>query len=63
MGAFGALAASLAAAAKVRLGRVQTIGETTSSPPPLAADKAAATPIQAGTVQIEADVTVTYAIA
>jgi uncharacterized protein YggE len=58
-------AAAIASAAGVRLGRVLTVSETTSSPVPLGAEKAAATatPIEAGTVQIEADVTVTYAIA
>jgi uncharacterized protein YggE len=58
-------AAAIASAAGVHLGRVLTVSETTSSPVPLGVEKAAATatPIEAGTVQIEADVTVTYAIA
>jgi uncharacterized protein YggE len=60
-------ASAIAAGAGVRLGRVLTVTETTSSPIPLEAKAAASvapgTPVEAGTVQIEADVTVTYAIA
>jgi uncharacterized protein YggE len=59
-------ASAIASAAGVRLGRVLTVSETTSSPIPLeakAAGIASSTPVEAGTVQIEADVTVTYAIA
>ena len=61
-----ARALAIASAAGVRLGRVLTVSETTSSPIPLGAEKVASvasTPIEAGTVQIEADVTVTFAIA
>ena len=60
-----ARAKAIAAAAGVRLGRVLTVSETSSSPVPFESDKAAevaSTPIEAGTVQIEADVTVTFAI-
>jgi uncharacterized protein len=60
-------ASAIASAAGVRLGRVLTVTETTSSPIPLeakaAAGVASSTPVEAGTVQIEADVTVTFAIA
>jgi uncharacterized protein YggE len=59
-------ASAIASGAGVRLGRVLTVSETTSSPIPLeakAAGVASSTPVEAGTVQIEADVTVTYAIA
>jgi uncharacterized protein YggE len=58
-------AGAIAAAAGVRLGHVLTVTETSSSPIPLGVEKAAAdasTPIEAGTVQIQADVTVTFAI-
>jgi uncharacterized protein YggE len=61
-----ARAQAIASAASVRLGRVLTVTESSSSPVPLGADKAFAassTPVEAGTVQIEADVTVTFAIA
>ena len=61
-----ARAQAIAAAAGVKLGAVQTVTESsTSSPLPLGAvaeAKAASTPVSAGTVAIEADVTVTYAI-
>jgi uncharacterized protein YggE len=57
----------IALAAKVSLCAVRAVTEDSSSPIPygtLAADKAAAsTPVEAGTVQIQADVTVTFAIA
>jgi uncharacterized protein YggE len=59
-------ASAIAAAAGVHLGRVLSVTDTSSSPIPLGAEKAAAvaaTPIEAGTVQIEADVTVAFAIA
>jgi uncharacterized protein YggE len=58
-------AQAIASAAGVRLGAVQSISEqTTSTPVPYAAAKASATPtpVEAGTVQIEADVTATFAI-
>ena len=61
-----ARANALAAAAHVKLGSVRSISEqsTTTPPTPFQSPAAASsTPIQAGTVQIEADVTVTYAIA
>ena len=59
-----ARAQAIASAAGVGLGRVLTVSENGSSPVPLAADKVAAssTPIEAGTVQIEANVTVAFAI-
>src|SRR5262249_48510214 len=56
-----ARAQAIASAAGVRLGRVLTVTESSSSPVPLGAEKAfsaaADTPIEAGTVQIDADVT------
>src|SRR5579862_9014402 len=55
----------IAQAAGVTLGRVLTVSEVTSTPFPIAgavADRAAATPVEAGTVQTEADVNVTFAI-
>jgi uncharacterized protein YggE len=58
-------AQAIASAAGVRLGAVQSVSEqTTSTPVPFSAAKAsaAATPVEAGTVQIEADVTATFAI-
>jgi len=59
-------AQAIASASGVRLGRVLTVSEESEgSPVPLSADKAAAvvaTPIEAGTVQIQASVTATYAI-
>jgi uncharacterized protein YggE len=58
-------AQAIASAAGVKLGAVQTVSEQTSSTPiPFSAAKAAAspTPVEAGTVQIEADVTATFAI-
>jgi uncharacterized protein YggE len=61
-----ARAKTIAAAAGVRLGAVQTVSEQSSSSPlPLgsfAQAKAASTPVSAGTVAIQADVTVTFAI-
>jgi uncharacterized protein YggE len=61
-------ALAIAQAAHVRLGAVTTVTESSSSSPiPYAATaKAAAapsTPVEPGTVQVEEDVTVTYAIA
>jgi uncharacterized protein len=58
-------AQAIAAAAGVRLGAVQSVSEqSTSTPVPYAAAKASAvgTPVEAGTVQIESDVTATFAI-
>jgi uncharacterized protein YggE len=58
-------AQAIASAAGVRLGAVQSVSEqTTSTPIPFSAAKASAatTPVEAGTVQIEADVTATFAI-
>jgi uncharacterized protein YggE len=61
-----ARAKAIASAAGVKLGAVRSISEqTASSPLPFAgvAANAASTPVSAGTVSIEADVTVTFAIA
>ena len=61
-----ARAEAIAAAAGVELGEVRTVTEeTTSFPLPYAAiaDKAASTPVSAGTIAIQADVTVVFAIA
>lgn len=59
-------AQAIAAAAHVRLGRVLTVSETSSTPITFAPTaKAAAnvsTPVEAGTVQTEEDVTVAFAI-
>jgi uncharacterized protein YggE len=55
----------IAAAAGVTLGAVRTVSEESNTPivsGALSADRAASTPIQAGTVQTEADITVTFAI-
>jgi uncharacterized protein YggE len=60
-----ARAGVIAAAAHVTLGRVRSVTEASSGPitsSPLV-EKSAATPVAAGTIQIEADVTVTFAIA
>jgi uncharacterized protein len=60
-----ARASVIARAAGVGLGRVLSVSEPTSTPIPFAsadAGRAAATPVEAGTVQTEADVTVTFAI-
>jgi uncharacterized protein YggE len=59
-------ALGIAAAAGVTLGAVRSITEeTTSSPLPFAAaaDKVSSTPVAAGTIAIQADVTVVFAIA
>ena len=56
----------IAAAAHVKLGRVLSVTEASSGPitsGPVAAKSFATTPVEAGTVQTEADVTVTFAIA
>ena len=62
-----ARAKAIAGAAGVRLGAVRSVSEESSSGPlPLgavAAEKLASTPVSAGTVAIQADVTVTFAIA
>jgi len=62
-----ARAQAIAAAAGVKLGAVVSVSEQTSNPIPVAgaltAAKAASTPVQAGTVQTESDVTVVFAIA
>jgi uncharacterized protein len=60
-----ARAGAIAAAAHVTLGRVRSVTEASSGPitsSPLV-EKSAATPVAAGTIQTEADVTVTFAIA
>ena len=59
-------AQALASAAGVKLGAVRSVSEeSATSPQPFAgvAAKVASTPVSAGTVSIEADVTVTFAIA
>jgi len=56
----------IAAAAHVKLGRVRSVTEASSGPitsSPVANKSFATTPVQAGTVQTEADVTVTFDIA
>jgi uncharacterized protein len=60
-----ARAAVIAAAAHVKLGRVRSVTEVSSGPITSSgfAEKAAATPVEAGTVQTEADVTVTFDVA
>ena len=63
-----ARAQAVAAAAGVRLGGVLSVSEQTNSVVPYAAGplvgaKAASTPVQGGTLQTEADVTVVFAIA
>ena len=60
-------ALAIAQAAHVRLGRVMTVSETSSSPVQFSATaKAAAgapsTPVEPGSVQVEEDVTVTFSI-
>jgi uncharacterized protein YggE len=58
-------ALALAAAAGARLGRVQSITEGSSGPPPAAETKTAVgsgTPIEGGPARIEAAVTVVYAL-
>jgi uncharacterized protein YggE len=56
----------IATAAGVNLGAVRTVTEESNSPLPpggaISADRAASTPVAAGTVQTEADITVTFAI-
>jgi len=61
-------AEAIAQAADVGLGVVETVTEVSSSTPPIlpsVAERAAApsTPVEAGTVQTEEDVTITYGIA
>jgi hypothetical protein len=63
-----ARALAIAAASHVKLGAVRTVTETSSSPvtyspAPKEAVAAGSTPVEAGTVQTEEDVTVTFAIA
>jgi uncharacterized protein YggE len=62
-----ARAGVIAAAAHVTLGRVRSVSEATQGPITATADGAAksfaTTPVEAGTVHIEADVTVTFDIA
>jgi uncharacterized protein YggE len=61
-----ARAAVIAAAAHVKLGRVRSVTEVSSGPITSSSfqeSKAAATPVEAGTVQTEADVTVTFDVA
>ena len=56
----------IAAAAHVKLGRVLSVTEASSGPitsGPVASKSFASTPVEAGTVQTEADVTVTFEIA
>jgi uncharacterized protein len=59
-------ALAIARAARVRLGAVQTVSETSSTPiqfsPTAKAAAPAGTPVEPGSVQVEEDVTVTYAI-
>jgi hypothetical protein len=58
-------AQAIAAAAGVKLGAIRSVSEqSTSTPEPFAgiAAKATSTPVSAGTVSIEADVTVTFTI-
>jgi uncharacterized protein YggE len=60
-------AATIAAAANATLGAVRTVTETTNTPIPFATSGAAktpapTTPIQPGTIQTEADITITYDI-
>jgi uncharacterized protein YggE len=60
-----ARAEAIAAAAGIELGEVRTVSEEiTSTPLPYAAlaDRAESTPVSAGTIAIQADVTVTFAI-
>ena len=63
-----ARAEAIAGAAGVKLGAVQTVSESSNVTPPFFGASAAraaaapATPVEAGTVQTEEDVTVTYAI-
>jgi uncharacterized protein len=61
-----ARALTIAAAAHVKLGAVRTVTEDTSSsvetPTPMAKASEATTPVEAGTIQTEEDVTVTFAI-
>jgi uncharacterized protein len=60
-----ARAGVIAAAAHVTLGRVRSVTEASGGPitsGPVAASKSAATPVEAGTVQTEADLTVTFDI-
>jgi hypothetical protein len=62
-----ARAVAIALAAHVRLGAVQTVTEVSSSPvtfspAPKESAAAAGTPVEAGTVQTEEDVTVTFSI-
>jgi uncharacterized protein YggE len=62
-----ARAQAIASAAGVKLGAVRSVSDQTASTTPLpfanAAASPASTPVSAGTVSIESDVTVTYAIA
>jgi uncharacterized protein YggE len=55
----------IAAAAHAKLGRVRSVAEAGSNPiiSPVADKSFATTPVEAGTVQTEADVTVTFDIA
>jgi uncharacterized protein len=61
-----ARALTIAGAAHVRLGPVETVTEGTTSPivtsSPFAKASAASTPVEAGTIQTEEDVTVTFGI-
>lgn len=61
-----ARALAIAQASHVRLGPVQSVNETTSSPitfsPSPKASAASGTPVEPGSVQVEEDVTVTFAI-
>jgi uncharacterized protein YggE len=62
-----ARAATIASAAGVRLGAVQSVTEVSSTTPPFSpgveAKASASTPVEAGTVQTEEDVTISYSIA
>jgi uncharacterized protein len=59
-------AEALAGAAHVALGNIISISETSSSTPlpftPIAAAKSSSTPVSAGTIQVEADITAVFAI-
>jgi len=62
-----ARALTIATAAHVRLGSVLTVIEGSGSPvttaSPVAKESVAATPVEAGTIQTEEDVTVTFGVA
>ena len=61
-----ARAQAIASAAHVGLGAVVSVSEVSNNTPlpfsPIAAEKAASTPVSAGTIQTEADIVVVFAI-